>query len=102
MRFAHWDIATHTGETMSFSNGVAAIRHGEDHGSFTVTARRSNSTPLEEPSSAAFLLASSAWFVRTEDASSANFFRDVGKEVCYLTEKEISPYLAASPSFIFS
>ena len=90
MRFAHWDIATHTGETMSFSNGVAAIRHGEDHGSFTVTARRSNSTPFEEPSSAAFLLASSAWFVRTEDASSADFFRDVGKEVCNLTEKEMS------------
>ena len=73
---------------MSFRDGLEAIRSGNDDGSFTVIARHMAAEP-ERVSSAAFLLASSAWHVRAEDASAQHFFADVSKELCDLTEEEM-------------
>ena len=42
---------------------------------------------LERVSSAAFLLASSAWHVRAEAASAQDFFADVSKELCDAEEE---------------
>ena len=87
-RYAHWSIATHNDCAMSFRDGLEAIRSGNDDGSFTVIARHMAAEP-ERVSSAAFLLASSAWYVRAEDASAHDFFADVSKELCDLTEEEM-------------
>ena len=74
-RYAHWSIATHNDCAMSFRDGLEAIRSGNDDGSFTVIARHMAAEP-ERVSSAAFLLASSAWYVRAEDASAHDFFAE--------------------------